>query len=124
MSLPWSPQQREWMQALGHGLLVLAQEGSIGDTTADSPPGAGADSPPAPARARDVRSEEPRSRQASQDPASALHRALLKATRLSEPEAEQALRALGVDASALRADPGAKRSLWQKLRGLRRGTAG
>lgn len=122
MSLPWSPEQREWLQALGHPLLVLAADGSIGDAAAKS--GAVAESAPSQLVDRHTRTAAPDAADGSPAPASALHRALLKATGLTGPEAEQALRALGVDAASLRADPEAKRALWPRLRRLRRGTSG
>ena len=99
--LPWSRQQCEWLQALGHSLLVLAS-----DQVGAPEVAAGAASPVA---------------GASDQVTPSLYRALMKATGLPANEAELALQSLGVDAAALRSDPAAKRLLWTRLRRLRGG---
>ena len=53
-----------------------------------------------------------------------LWEALLVATGQSPAIAARTLREFGVDLSALRTDPAAKRALWPHLRRLRRGVAG
>lgn len=111
MSLSWSPQQREWLQALGHPLLVLAPDRPVA-TEANAEPHA--PSVPGPAVAAPPLASDPGA------PADGLRRALLKATGLAATEAERALEAFGVEAAALRGDPAAKRLLWTCLRGLRR----
>ncbi|MDQ3287756.1 MAG: hypothetical protein M3Q42_05730 [Pseudomonadota bacterium] len=123
MSLPWSAEQREWLQALGHPLLTLAADGSI-DTAADGRAGEVKPGASPELAGRNGPSVEPIASEAVPGPAPVLHRALLKATRLPVVEAEQALRKLDVDLPALRADPDAKRRLWHRLRRLRRGTSG
>lgn len=104
----WSPQQREWLQALGHPSLVLvAQQASASAQ------------PPLPSRATDdpqAASVPPVAIAAAAD---GLQMALLRATGLPAAEATNALQSLGVDAAALRGDPGAKRLLWSRLRRLR-----
>ncbi|MBA3486834.1 MAG: hypothetical protein H0T88_06560 [Lysobacter sp.] len=116
MTLPWSPEQREWLRALGHPVMVLAVDGSIASNVDQEPimppqttvavTGSHGRTPvPVPGQADD----------------SALHRALLKATGLPTDQAEQVLGSMGVHAAALRADPAAKRALWPSLRRLRKG---
>ena len=101
MSALWNPQQREWLQALGHAPLRLAGEPrSRADLATD--PGA----TPAAAVSAD----------GAMDP---LYRALLRATGHRPMDAEPLLRELQVDPAALRGSPAAKRALWPRLRRLR-----
>jgi hypothetical protein len=112
--VPWSAQQREWLQALGHEVLMPLPAGAaaeprrIADRADVAKPEAGArgapkpDAPATPAFA-----------------ASPLLRALARAAGRSEQDAEF-LRALP-DAATLR-NPAARRALWPRLRALRKRT--
>ncbi|MDQ3206060.1 MAG: hypothetical protein M3Q40_06065, partial [Pseudomonadota bacterium] len=68
MSLPWSPQQREWLQALGHPMLVLAADGRV-DAPAHEQAGAAEDRRPQGLAPSDAGPEEPH----APDAAPALH---------------------------------------------------
>lgn len=105
---PWSPQQREWLQALGHPPLVLVgqQAGAAAQPTLASRATGDSQASSVPAVVPAAAAE-------------GLQRALLRATGLPALDAARTLQSLGVDAAALRGDPGAKRALWSRLRGLR-----
>ena len=141
MSL-WTAQQREWLQAMGHPVMALAEQG--GEVTLALLPAAEAPSPapgqrpgrPPPAEmvsSGPMPAPTPTPAQvstASDVPASAgrrqLFRALLRATgQRTSRAAEQALASLDIDIDIdrLRDDPSAKRALWPRLRGLRRSGA-
>lgn len=103
MSAPWSPQQREWLQALGHDVLVLAAA-------------APAQSPPAAAQAaRPAASGRGPTRSAPTD-AALLSAVLRAAGRRDVGE----LAAWLPDAATLRGNAAAKRALWPRLRALRK----
>lgn len=95
MNGPWSAEQREWLQALGHDVLELST----------APPGAAAT--PSVADADDVRfADAP---------------ALLGALRRAAGGADAgAVMALVSNIDALRISPAAKRALWPRLRSLRK----
>jgi hypothetical protein len=107
--LPWSREQLEWLQALGHDVLMLAPVGSEARAEADRPSSTGL---------------PPKSRQnvgAAAKPASSaspLLRALARAAGRSEDDAEF-LQAVP-DISVLRSNPAARRALWPRLRALRK----
>lgn len=103
MSAPWSAEQREWLQALGHPAMALA--GSAPAAMPDEPVRAA----PAPASAVGAPSN-----------IDALFRALLRATGQRAAEAEQVLRPLAIELAALRGNPAGKRALWPRLRRFRR----
>lgn len=102
MSASWSPQQREWLQALGHDVLVLAAAGGASDVAvavtgepgtvvgSARPPGTGAGDSP-------------------------LLRALLRAAGRRDPGDLAWL----PDPATLRGNAAAKRALWPRLRTLR-----
>ena len=104
MNASWSAQQREWLQALGHDVLVLA----------------GAE---APAEVASLPSEHPL-------PAAPAPRGPTVATAGDSPMLRAMLRAAGrrdpgdlpwlPDPATLRGDAAAKRALWPRLRALRR----
>lgn len=106
--LPWSSEQREWLQALGHDVLMLAST---------SP--AEMQSPPAREAAAPVSKPEVAARPATA--ASPLLRALARAAGRNEHDAEllQALPEL----ATLRGNPTARRALWPRLRALRKRTS-
>lgn len=140
MSGLWDAQQREWLQAMGYSVLVLAgDEGAAAEAEAE--PARGGREANARSEAG-VRGEGMRGERARPDAAadrnprgdagrrpastpsarndggeSALLRNLLRAARRQPGDAE--VLAL-FDPAALRA-PAAKRALWPRLRALRRG---
>lgn len=107
--LPWTGEQREWLQALGHDVLMLAPAGS--DVRAEAE--------------RTLASEviakpRPAGRIATKPASSAspLLRALARAAGRSEDDAEF-LKTVP-DVSVLRGNPAARRALWPRLRALRK----
>lgn len=163
----WDPQQREWLQAMGHSLLVLATDqaaeasdmqpgeaaavervhdaGPHGSATAarapiepprslrtrpTSPPPVPAPEEPdataAPPRPRTdpaaklAALEAARRAGAARNASGPLGEALLRATAQPPAAAARVLRELAVDPTALRDDPAAKRTLWVRLRTLRK----
>ena len=101
MSL-WSPQQHEWLEAMG--LQVLQQASTtpvprVRQDGSESLPVAAASSP------RDA-------------PNARLQRAILHAVRAC-PDGVEWLAAQHVDIEALRNDAAAKRALWPRLRAMR-----
>lgn len=100
--LPWSAEQREWLQALGHDVLMLASA-----TTVAEPPREARSSAPEPvATARSAAAVSP------------LLRALARAAGRSEQDAE--LLQVLPDLATLRGNPAARRALWPRLRALRK----
>ena len=113
----WSRQQREWLQALGHPPLMLVDHQAFVSASLPEPQLPVEPAQPATASAeREARPSVP-----VRPDEDRLQPALLRATGLPAAEADRALQTLGVDASALRGDPAAKRALWSRLRRLRGG---
>ncbi|WP_231120375.1 hypothetical protein [Cognatilysobacter tabacisoli] len=123
MSEGWSPQQHEWLQAMGLQVFALAgtepavAEPAIAKPAVAEAPAAESRRPAAGAPARSARgapSPAPRDAAAGQPP---LLRALLKAARreAADPEFTRAV----PDVDALRS-AAAKRAAWPRLRALRR----
>ena len=111
--VPWSAQQREWLQALGHEVLMPVPAGAV---AAEPGPGEGAADvaePPSAPRALGTNAPTRPGRAASP-----LLRALARAAGRSEHDAEF-LGALP-DVATLRDDPAARRALWPRLRALRK----
>lgn len=113
--VPWSAQQREWLQALGHEVLMPvsadtpAEPARVEDLSGAAGPAAAARRVPTP----DV--------PAKPAPAGTpLLRALARAAGRSEQDAEF-LRALP-EVATLRGNPAARRALWPRLRALRKRT--
>jgi hypothetical protein len=103
--LPWSAEQREWLQALGHDVLMLTTA-----TTVTEPPQETRSSAPEPvATARPAPAASP------------LLRALARAAGRAEQDVEllQTLPEL----TTLRGNPAARRALWPRLRALRKRTS-
>jgi len=94
--LPWSAEQREWLQALGHDVLMLASASASASAEPSAP------EPVALARTA----------------ASPLLRALARAAGRNEQDAEL-LQALP-DLATLHGNPAARRALWPRLRALRK----
>lgn len=109
-SVPWSAEQREWLQALGHDVLMLA------------PAGVAADPPPVAERAGNAATNavKPHASAKLVLSASPLLRALARAAGRSEQDAEF-LQALP-DIATLRGNPVVRRALWPRLRALRKRT--
>jgi hypothetical protein len=110
--LPWSAQQREWLQALGHDVLRLAATGEAAEPAL-----------PVPASAPPVQREVaggPKGRpvRAGAPARSPLLRALASAAGRDEDDAE--LLQVLPDLATLRGNPHARRALWPRLRALRR----
>lgn len=102
--LPWSAEQREWLQALGHDVLMLA---------------ASAGPEPLPQPQRETAAPAPRREATTRlAAASPLLRALARAAGRDEQDAEllQTLPEL----ATLRGNPAARRALWPRLRALRK----
>jgi len=114
MTAPWSQQQREWLQALGHEVLMLGQ-GSVATTDALSEPRADATIPAGKAGAarRDIPAQAATA--ASDAP---LLRALARAA--GRPPQDNELQQVLPDLAALRGNPAARRALWPQLRALRK----
>lgn len=103
--LPWSSEQREWLQALGYDVLMRAPAGAEGPAEPLEERGAAAKTGAA----------VPVRRASSASP---LLRALAQAARRSEQDSEF-LAALP-DLGTLRGNPAARRALWPQLRALRK----
>ena len=105
MNVLWDPQQREWLQALGHDVLVLAGAATATEIAGVAPQAACLVAPP------------PREMAASPRTEAALLRAVLRAAGRRDI-AE--LAAWLPDPATLRGNAAAKRALWPRLRTLRR----
>lgn len=105
--MPWSDEQREWLRALGHDVLMPAPAGGM----AGEP-----ERPASPARAPESRA---RAVPAAGVPMPLLQ-ALARAAGRGEADAEF-LQALP-DLATLRGNPAARRALWPRLRSLRKRT--
>lgn len=106
---PWSAEQREWLQAMGHDVLMLAPIEARGNVVVAH-----------------VETPMPRVREHSSESAptpadSTLLRALVRAAGRRDVSE---LAALLLDPSTLRGNAAAKRALWPQLRALRRSRPG
>ncbi len=100
MSASWSPQQREWLQALGHEVLVLA--GAEAPSPATSV--LASTTPDHPAPTRPAAGDGP----------------LLRALRRAAGRRDLDQLVWLPDPESLRGDAAAKRALWPRLRHLRK----
>lgn len=107
--LPWSREQLEWLQALGHDVLMPAPAGSEVRAEVDRP--SSTEIPPKSRRDAGTAAKPASS-------ASPLLRALARAAGRSEDDAE--FLQTVPDISVLRGNPGARRALWPRLRALRK----
>lgn len=109
--MPWSRQQREWLQALGHDVLVLAMPPSADDFHADS----------VSAPELSAASLKPAAPDAAARPAAVADSPLLRALAHAAGRAPQDAEFLALlpDLSVLRS-PAARRALWPRLRALRK----
>ncbi len=111
----WTPEQQQWLQAMGHSVWQMATADAVADASTDD---------------RDARREaaellreerpqrrtpEPMARAAAPDRLTA---AVLRAARREPGDVDVA--ALLADVAALRGNAAAKRALWPRLRALRR----
>jgi hypothetical protein len=104
--MPWSDEQREWLRALGHDVLMPASAEGLAEPERPAPRAPAAES-------------AGRAVPMAGAPASLL-RALARAAGRGEGDAEF-LQALP-DLATLRGNPAARRALWPRLRGLRKRT--
>lgn len=118
MNGTWSAEQREWLQAMGHSVWQLAgAEAPVEAVPARTPDalreaaGLGRETTRPPRRAEAARPAGNGDR---------LTQAVLRAAGAGIDSA--AVLALVPDVAALRGNAAAKRALWPRLRGLRRGT--
>ena len=107
--LPWTSEQLEWLQTLGHDVLMLAPAGS--EVRAEAEQSSNAEMPPK-SRPGASGSAKPASS------TSPLLRALARAAGRSEDDGEF-LKTVP-DISVLRGNPAARRALWPRLRALRK----
>lgn len=107
--LPWTGEQREWLQALGHDVMMLVPAGSDVRAETGRPSETNIAMKPRPAAS-------PAATPSST--ASPLLRALARAAGRSEDDAEF-LKTVP-DVSVLRGNPAARRALWPRLRALRK----
>ena len=121
---PWSPQQRRWLQALGHAVLRMggdavdaAPEIDAAAAPVDQRPGIVAATQTAPVP--DAAAARGAMRRPQRLP-DRLQLALLRASGLdpSDPAAQETMAQWPVD--RLRGDGAAKRAFWPQLRALRR----
>lgn len=108
MNTPWDAQQREWLQAMGFEVMVPNAAPAVPD---DAVPGAGH------GRRAQATGEASAGSAAGVWRDGPLLRALLRAARTRDA---QAVADLLPPPDALRGNAAAKRSLWPKLRALRR----
>lgn len=106
--LPWTGEQREWLQALGHDVLMPVPAGSDVRAEAGRPSESEVPAKPRPGTGA--------GRPASS--ATPLLRALARAAGRGEDDAEF-LKTVP-DVSVLRGNPAARRALWPRLRALRK----
>ena len=105
MNAPWSPQQRQWLQVLGHEVLMLA--GATAPSEALSPSAASSACP----------AISPCGSAGTAHAGSPLLRALLRAAGCRD------IGELGAwlpDTATLHGNAAAKRALWPRLRALRK----
>ncbi|MDR7097667.1 hypothetical protein J2X04_000014 [Lysobacter niabensis] len=116
---PWSAQQREWLQALGHEVLMPASAGD--GVAAPEPPGDRAGAAPRAAKA-DVPTKDVPTKDAPTKPEAPLSPLLAALARAADrnPQDSELLAALP-DLATL-GDVAARRALWPRLRALRRRT--
>nr|WP_284690675.1 hypothetical protein [Lysobacter terrestris] len=107
--LPWTPEQHEWLLALGHDVLMPAAP-QVGIAPEPLPVAVEAKAAP---RSRDAAVPAPGS--------PALLRALARAAGRNEADAEFLQRL--PDLATLRGNPAARRALWPSLRALRTRTS-
>ena len=105
MNAPWSPQQREWLQALGHEVLMLA--GAAAPSEELSPAAASSA----------CRAVSPRGSAGTAHAGNLLLRAVLRAAGRRDIGE---LAAWLPDAATLQGNAAAKRALWPRLRALRK----
>jgi len=129
MSEPWTAEQREWLQAMGHTVWSIASPDALaaertpeshGEPTNSGPRGAMRE-----AAALLARDERP-ARQAPAQPAGRsaqggdrLMQALLRAAGGAD---ETQVKEIAGEIATLRGNAAAKRALWPRLRALRKGS--
>jgi DNA polymerase III psi subunit len=122
MSTPWSAEQTQWLQAMGHQVWTLpAADASPAQATTTIQEAATLLKPATPER-----TERPRQVSAPRAPAPTAQDRLMQAILRAANRAagDVAVSALLPDPSALRGNAVAKRALWPQLRRLRRPVEG
>ena len=122
MSTPWSAEQTQWLQAMGHQVWTLpAADASPAQATTTIPEAAARLKP-----ATLERTERPRQASASRAPAPAAQDRLMQAIlrAVNRTAGDVAVSTLLPDPSRLRGNAAAKRALWPQLRRLRRPVEG
>lgn len=104
----WSAQQHEWLQALGHDVMLLAPTGNA----------IAAEPEPDRAGAAPVASKAGTPAKPATSSSSPLLRALARAAGRNEHDSE--FLAVIPELAALRGNPAARRALWPQLRALRK----
>ena len=118
MSTPWSAEQTQWLQAMGHQVWTLpAADASPAQATTTIQEAAAPLNPAPPER-----TGPPRQGAAPRAPAPAAQDRLMQAILRAANRAagDVAVSALLPDSSTLRGNAAAKRALWPQLRRLRR----
>jgi hypothetical protein len=121
LTSPWSAEQREWLQAMGHQVWSVTEPGAATAGPAASeralaePAADEASAPARPARSAERASAAAPPRPTSPD---RLMQAVLRAAH--REAGDTAVSALVPDAAVLRASAAAKRALWPLLRAMRR----
>lgn len=118
MSTPWSAEQTQWLQAMGHQVWTLAAADTpVAEAKPTIQEAASLSKPAMPERA-----ERPRQAAAPRASAPAAQDRLMQAILRAANRAtgDVAVSALLPDPSKLRGDAAAKRALWPRLRRLRR----
>ena len=121
MSGLWSPQQQQWLKALGHTMYVhgTAPEPQVPSQATPAQPEP-APAPPARRRPGPSMDSAPVRRGATRLP-DKLHIALIRASGCNPGAADAAqVIAQWPPSTELRGNPAAKRALWPQLRALRR----
>lgn len=118
MSTPWSPEQAQWLQAMGHQVWTLATPDASAAEATTALHEAAALLKPATAERTERPLQVPAARAPAQAAQDRLVQAILRAA--NRATGDVALSALLPDPSTLRGNAAAKRALWPRLRRLRR----
>ncbi len=127
MSEPWTAEQREWLQAMGHTVWsiapaeALAAESNEDRSRDDAAPSSGPRGAMREAAALLARDERPTRVAPARPQGDRLLHALMRAAGGAD---EASVMQLAGDIAALRGNASAKRALWPRLRALRRTSRG
>lgn len=122
MSTPWSAEQTQWLQAMGHQVWTLAAaDASAAKDATPIHEAAALLKPATPERAERPR-QAPAQRASAPAAQDRLMQAILRAA--NRAPGDVAVSALLPDPTTLRGNAAAKRALWPRLRRLRRSLEG